>query len=238
MIDPGKVLSVDLTLSLEVVGEHGANGLLFSFNPDMVIHELRVNGIPSPNYKFEHGLLLMNESEQYPHGSKIVLEISASGMPNNQFEYLDSAIDLYRGTMFDAQILRLLGEHSLVFDRDFVALMDSAAWYPHAGPHIHKDRTSRKPTDFFSIDVEVEVPPNWSVAGPGKAIAVVGSPNRVRLNPEVPLPSLNVVADEFQRVATEVRGIEFELLLHPKHTKNLVPFPISCPKLRRRLRTS
>lgn len=231
VIDPGKVLSVDLILSLEVVGEQGSKGLLFSFNPDMIIHELRVNGVPNSNYKFENGLLLMNESEQYPQGSNIVLEISASGLPNNQFEYLDSAIDLYRGTMFDAQILRLLGEHSLVFDRDFVALMDSAAWYPHAGPHIHKDRTSRKPTDFFSIDVEIEVPPNWSVAGPGKAIADVGSANRVRLNPAVPLPSLNVVADEFHRVATEVRGIEFELLLHPKHTKNLAPFSDIVPEI-------
>ena len=231
VIDPGKELAIDLTLNVNIVGEQGSSGLLFSFNPDLVIHELRLNGFAVRDYKFEHGLLLINESKHYSLGSNVELEITASGIPNNQFEYFDSAIDLYSSTMYDSPMLRLLGEHSLIFDGDFVALISSSAWYPQAGPHIHRDRTSRKPIDFFAIDVEVEVPENWMVAGPGKATDVVGGSNRIRLKPAVPLSSLNLLADEFHRVSTEVRGTEFELLLHPKHTKNLPVFADIVPEI-------
>lgn len=231
VIDPGKNLSIDLTLNVNVISEQGSNGLLFSLNPDLVVHELLVDGNAVQQYKFEHGLLMIEESKHYRSGSNVELEISASGIPNNQFEYFDSAIDLYSSTMFDAPMLRLLGEHSLIFDRDFVALISSGAWYPQVGPHIYRDRTSRRPIDFFTIDVEVETPENWTVAGPGKAADVVGSSNRIRLNPTVPLSSLNLLADEFHRVSTEVRGTEFELLLHPKHTKNLPLFGDIVPEI-------
>ncbi len=229
---PGESLFLDLSIELEVVTNDSSDGLLFSFNPGLEIQSLSVNEQTNIEYEFDRGLLLVGKDERFASGTTVVMHIQATGLPNNQFEHLDSAIDIHDGTMFDVPVLRLLGQNSLVFDTDFVSLPAYGAWYPQPGPMVQRDLTSKYPTDFFSIDVEVETPEGWLVAGPGKRQKVSGRQgNVVRFNPSVKLPSLNLFADEFHRVAMEINGIEFELLVHPKHTKNLPIFVDILPEI-------
>ena len=231
-IEPGNQLDLDLDLAVEVTGVHGSDGLAFSFNPDLEIQRIEVNDEQVTDFSFSDGLLTIRSERHFRTGEQIHIRLVASGIPNNQFEYLDSAIDVYSHTAYDAPYLRVLGQKSLVFDRDFVALTAEGAWYPQPGPHLNRDRTSRKPLDFFEVDIEVEVPKGWTAVGPGaREIVLEGDSTTVRYRPTAPLPSVNLFADEFHRVATEVSGVEFELLVHPDHQKNLPLFLDILPEI-------
>ncbi|MCY4657412.1 MAG: hypothetical protein OXC80_11445 [Gammaproteobacteria bacterium] len=225
-VNPGSILQAQYSLSVEVIDTNGTEGLLFSFNPAMDIEEIRLDGSTLQDFEFENGLLVLNPKTFYPIGSKHEIELVAEGVPDELFQYLDSGIDLYGNTAFTGINLRLLGQFNSIFTSDVVALPPDAAWYPQAGPHVNRDQITRRPRDFFTVDLQINLPEDWVVAGPREQNSSLsqGGVASYRINPKIPVPSLALVADEFHRVAAEIEGITFELLFHPKHTKNLAIF--------------
>ena len=216
-IEPARALTLDLelTLSAPAVADPAAD-LVFSFNPAMKIHRLLVDGGPA-EHRHESGLLLVRPTLPFGPGAEFVLSLGATGVPDPGFAYLDEAVDALAENWKDSQ-LPFLGTVASVFEDSYVALMPGTRWLPQPGPNLAVDQAHRR-QDHFAIDLEVDVPPGWHVAAPGLGRAT-GNPNRRRFRPTGPMAEVTVVAAPFERYRTVVDDVEFELLLHPAHTRN------------------
>lgn len=223
-IDPGNALGVSVELALTAPAEVRAGEMVFSFNPAMTIHELEVDGEPA-EYLHESGLLIVRPPRPLEPGLAFTLSLSAAGVPDHRFAYLDESVHALAENWTDSQ-LPLLGTVASIFDDDYVALMPQTRWLPMPGPNLAADPT-HQPRDFFVMDLAVEVPEGWRVAAPGKGRA---DGNRLRFSPGAPVTETTVVAAPLERFATSVGGVEFELLLHPAHVRH-VEFLADVPGL-------
>ena len=215
-LDPGRALRLDLDLTLSGPSSGTPlNDLVLSFNPGMEPRELLVDGDPR-RFRHEDGLLLVDLPFALKPGSDVTLSLAATGVPDPRFAYLDEAVNADEESWSRSQ-LPFLGSVASVFETDYVALMPATRWLPLPGPNLTADQAHGY-EDHFAIDLEVGVPAGWHVAGPGR-----GEPtgaNRVRLRPSAQLAEVTLVAAPFERYATTVNDVEFEMLLHPKHTRN------------------
>ena len=254
-IDPGELLHLDITLhgiiAVGSVGDQTPLGetsgildqerlktpripLLFSFNPGMEIQALRLDG-EEVAYQHEFGLLTVSPPRQ-PH-ARFALSVSAVGIPDPRFGYLDNAADLLVAKAMDTR----RGQHRTegsIFERGFVALMPTTRWMPIPGPAFRDGDPSRFQTDFFNVDLLVEAPSGWHIAGPGRRIETNVTLTRVRFAPRAPVPELALVAAPFSRYSLEAAGIEFELLVDPSHVRNVRLFADATDELAVRLAES
>ena len=220
-LDPGRRLELDIELQVQAPPEAALDSLLFTFNPGLDVEQVTVDGAEA-TWSHDAGLLEVTPQNRLAPGADTVVELLASGRPDTSFGYLDAELDLLAGTFLDAQIA-LLGIDAGVFSPRYVALMPGIGWLPHAGSDVPLGDPRTHPADFFEVDLEVEVPAGWLVAGPGRrqTLEAVGDTARFRFNPGAPVPHVGVVASRFERVAIEAAGVELELLVHPTHDRNL-----------------
>ena len=206
-IDPGSGLDIDVELRLAWPAEPHPRAV-FSFNPGMVVEQLAVDG-QSASFEHRDGLLTV----ELPTATAFSMTLRASGIPDSRFAYLD---DMTGGMAVDVRRrLHALGSKAALFEREFVALMPGAYWLPVPGPALARDGGR----DFFTVDLTVQAPTGWLVAGPGRRQPVGGS--IVRFASVAPVPEVGLIASRFERRATVIDGIEFELLLNPAHTASL-----------------
>ena len=211
-IDPGRELRLDLELQFEAPPEEPLSVLVFSFNPGLRITGLRLNDQEAP-FRHEFGVLTVEPAAPLASGSRASLQLRATGIPDPDFAYLDSTVD-WRAKSARNQIL-WLGTAAGLFERRYVALMPGLRWLPMPGPNIAGPSEGRFPT----IDLTVDVPEGWLVAGPGRRI--VTDDDRYRFRPQAPVSQVALLAARFERRMIEVASVEFEILLHPRHLKNL-----------------
>ncbi|MCY3813509.1 MAG: hypothetical protein OXH15_17075 [Gammaproteobacteria bacterium] len=216
-IDPGDALGVDVELALAAPTEARVEEVVFSFNPAMTIHELKVDG-EHAGYRHDSGLLIVRPPRPLEPGSAFALSLAATGVPDPRFSYLDESVDALAENWADSQ-LPLLGTVASIFDDDYVALMADTRWLPMPGPNLAVDPT-RRHRDSFVMDLAVMVPEGWRVAAPGKG-RPAGSPNQLRFKPGAPVTETTVVAAPLERFATNVGDVEFELLLHSGHVRHV-----------------
>jgi len=164
-------------------------------------------------------------------GAAMTLHLTIEGIPDRRFGYLESArtledLDASYGALF------LLGFERSLYDRRFVALMPGARWLPMPGAEAGRDDPRRRPPDFFTIELEVEVPDGWLVAGPGRQTRGPGcsGSRRLPLRAGAPLPEVALIASRFERRNVELEGVELEVLLHPKHVRNLEVLADAAPR--------
>ncbi|MCZ6643083.1 MAG: hypothetical protein O7F71_16015 [Gammaproteobacteria bacterium] len=224
IIQPGSRLDLDLQVRLKAPANSRLDTLLFTFNPGLKVEEVSAGG-EEVRWTHTSGLLEIALETPLAANTEMLMTLVASGSPDTTFGYLDSAIDLMTGSIMDSQLL-LLGIQVGVFDSRYVALMPGNRWLPHAGSDVPGSDARTHPADYFEIDLEVEVPADWLVAGPGRreALAVSGNRARFRFHPDAPLPEVGLLASRFERRAVEAAGVEFEVLLYPKHRRNLELF--------------
>ena len=210
VIVPGDRLEIDVRMAL--ASPAGLTRLVFSLNPGMRIDHLAIEGRQVP-FSHEDGLLILDLPAPAKGGTTVTLR--AAGIPDERFAYLDSAVDWRRRP--PANHLALLGTESALFDHRFVALMPGTAWLPRAGPNFGQ---AGWPPDFRAVDLTVDLPCDWLVAGPGlrEDLGHDGQRSRVRFRPEVAVSEVGLLASRFERFAATVSdGVEVELLLHPEH---------------------
>lgn len=215
-IAPGDALTLDIALRVRPTG---TGPLLFSLNPGLAISSLQVDGAPAA---FEHQSGLLTVTAPPARGEPVLMALRAHGRPSTRFAYLDAILRPQDRLIVDETTM--LGLEAAVFDARYVALMPAIGWLPLAGANVGLDDPGRAPRDFFTLDLEVDAPAGWVVAGPGRRHAVAGAPSdraRYRFNPSAPLPPFALIASRFERRATEVAGVTLEILLSPKHTRNL-----------------
>ncbi len=229
-IAPGRGIDLDLVIALNAETSPTDGSWLFNLNPGYKITQISVNGTEIDDYQFENGLL------RVPHNNSaasiVEIGIVASGVPNASFAYLDSPIVWSELNGIAGQQLYWLGQENYIFHSQFVALMPGVSWFPTSGAAVGKTAWEDRPMDFFELDIEVVVPTDWTVAGPGTR-ELVSSERRVtyRFNPTNPIPNLALVGSKFERRALSVQGMELELLVSKKHAGNLELLDIAVPHI-------
>ena len=212
---PGRGLELDLTVGLRVASADAAP-LRFSFNPGMTVRELRLDG-EAAAYTHESGLLIVGRSPG--SASAVSMRVRAAGVPDADFGYLDSPLE-WRALPARHPLLRL-GKDAAIDDERFVALMPAVRWLPAIGVNVGERRWAP-----FTLDLRVEAPPGWLVAGPGRR-ETAGDP--FRFAPSVPVADVGLVAAPYERHATEVAGVRVEVLAAPGHLDNVSALGIAGP---------
>ena len=234
-IQPGRMLTLDLDYRLaaptaSLRDAPTLDELVMSLNPGMTVAELAVNGEPAP-HTHTHGLLVAQLPTPTRPGESIALSIRATGVPDGDFGYLDSVLDV-PGLTSDAGNLLLLGTQTGVFDDAYVALMPAMRWLPMPGTATGRDDPERYARDFFTVDLAVRTPPEWLVAGPGLR---EGQAGEYRFRPAAPLPEVALLAAPFERRVADVGGTRLELLMSAKHGRNVELFAEAGNAIRERL---
>ena len=228
-IDPGRGLALDLGYGL-VAPDEPLDELVLSFNPGMAVTGFAVNGEPVP-HTHSRGLLVAQLPTRAKPGGRIALAVSARGVPDATFGYMDSALDV-PALSSDAGSLLLLGTQTGIFDDAYVALMPAMGWLPMPGTLTGRDDPERYARDYFTVDLEVRTPPEWLVAGPGLRDGQAGE---YRFRPGAPLPAVALLASRFERFVADVAGIRLELLMSPRHRRNVEFFAEAEDAIRERL---
>ena len=214
-IDPGTRLSLDVELTLAVTDATAPRSprgeLLFHFNPGLSIERIGLDGNQVP---FEHdaGILRVEAPRT---GTDVRLAIKAAGVPDARFAYLDSAIDVHR--VVGSNPLRGLGTEASLFDRRYVALTPGVHWLPE--PMAATTGSVAPAQQFRAVDITVSVPAGWLVAGPGRRQVVEAGV--FRFQPEVAVTEVALLASRFVRHATEIHGVEVELLVSRVHAPTM-----------------
>ena len=217
-IDPGRNLTIEVDLDFRVPTEGAAIELRFSLNPAMRVDSVRLDGLDAP---FEHdlGILVIRPAKALPPRTEATLSISAHGIPDPRFGYLDSSVWASDEALSGMPIV-LQGEQASIFDENYVALTPAVRWLPMPGANFGTDNSAVHPPDFHHIDLVVELPDGWHAAGPGRT---VDSPE-LRFRPSVPLAEFPLIAAPFERRSLTVDGVEYELLIHPMHLASVEHF--------------
>lgn len=216
-IDPGDSLSLDIDMSLSMPSTDPLlEEIVLSLNPGLQLHQVLIDG-ESAEYRHESGLLVVEPCRPLHPAREFVLSVVAEGTPDPRFAYLDSSVDPSAKSWSESR-LPFLGTRASVFDDAFVALMPGTRWLPTPGPNLA--RSTVGPRDFYTIDLELEVPPGWRIAAPGVG-QPTNFPSRVRFAPREALSEVTVVTAPFERFAVQVGNAEFELLLHSDHLGNV-----------------
>lgn len=213
-IRPGEMMELDLAITLRMLESDEWGDLLFRLNPGLRVTGLRILDLPAA-FQQENGLLQVKRPDaDWPDGS-VVLHLHAVGVPDARFAYLDESVDWQLKSRRNR--IGMLGTAASMFEDRFVALLPGSSWLPTtANPH--------HPSDFFLVDIAIEVPSAWWVAGPGRRRAedAVGPPprRRFRFRTGAPVPEVGIVAAPFERHASDLGGVEVEVLMHAGHTEN------------------
>ena len=232
IIDPGTRLSVDVVL--QVQADDVVDVVRLTFNPGLEIERLELHGNP---VEFSHQNGLITIEQDLLMGQKARIHITANGMPDVDFGYLDSAIDPRNVSVTNGQMLMQLGLQNAIYDSSYVALMPGIFWLPAAGSGLSDGDSVAASTDFFTVDLQVSVPNEWLVAGPGVREELEYSDQRrtFRFQPNAPLPEVGLLASHFKRMATSIKGVDVELLLHPTHLRNVTFFSDAVSEITERV---
>ncbi|MCY3620777.1 MAG: hypothetical protein OXH68_03575 [Gammaproteobacteria bacterium] len=232
-IEPGRRLTIDVELDLANSRDQAMHHLVFSLNPGLAVEMISVDGV-SANFRHDMGVLTIEPPVPLAAGGTIGIGIRANGVPDPRFAYLDSAIDNATAPVREARI-NTLGTVGSIFQHDYVALMPGVRWLPSPGSILGDGNPDHRPRDFFSLDIDVEVPEGWLVAGPGRREAVTA--RRFRFHPQAVVDEVGLFASRFERRAMLVNGIEFELLVRPRHLDNVRLFADAGDALKTRVKS-
>ena len=211
-IDPGRTLEIDIELYFAAPGD--LHALVFSLNPGMRIESLRLNGHQAV-FTHEAGLLTVHPTETLT-GTRGRLALEATGVPDPDFGYLGSVVDWRRRTT--TNLIRYLGTEASLFHSKYVALTPAVHWLPTAGVNVG----SQREPDLFRLDIVVEAPTGWLIAGPGRQPQPGTNP--ARFAPMHEVRDVGLYAARFDRHAVTLHGVELELLVSPVHMPNLSYF--------------
>lgn len=202
-ITPGRGIEIDVTMALRVA-PGGGGPLRFSFNPGMTVRDIRLDD-KAAAYTHESGLLTIDHAAS--DASSVSMRLSAAGTPDSNFAYLDSPLE-WRALPGNHPLL-WLGRDAVIDENGLVALMPAARWLPALGVNLG----ARQPATF-RLDLTVEAPHGWLVAGPGRRQA---NGEHFRFAPSAPVADFGLVAGRYERHVMTVAGIDVELLAAAGH---------------------
>lgn len=222
-IDPNGSLDIGCVVKLLPKSDESTQPLVFTFNPGLNILELRIDG-REVDHTFDHGLLEIQSDPFIESGVPFELTISASGVPDPHFAYLDSVVDYLNDRSVPVRLAQLLGKEGSIFKPTYVALMPGSYWYPIPGPMNASNVHDEIGRDFFEVDLAVTLEPkNWSLVASAPISELMETPKTFAVQTKTAVPALGLFASRFEHANIEVGGVEFSMFLHKKHTDNLRP---------------
>ena len=218
-IEPGENLHIDLTYSF-TIDPKTENKLVFTFNPNMEIQELSVNEQPT-DFNFKQGLLEVLAPDQMDTVSTHTMHIKADGFPNPRFAYFNSALDYQSDPTIGARTVKIFGTEGSIFRHEYVGLLPGVHWYPNPGALQSNMTLGNATSDYFDVELTVDLArQDWVLVASG---AVPEYTNAVySVVTQAPVSQIGLFASDFERVSLDVEGIEFSIVLHRRHAKNLV----------------
>jgi len=235
LVDPGQALDLDLRLRFRAPQERSLDRALFTLNPGMEIRGVTSATGAELEFVHENGLLDVALASTLAPGEETEIALAAAGEPDARFAYLDAYLEPMSLTAADGQVI-VLGYETIIMDDGFFALLPGVRWLPSSGPDVGVGEQGGRPLDFYKVDLTVDVPEGWLVAGPGKRREPdepAGAERaRFRFAPEGFTPDVALVGGHYESRAIDVDGVEMEILVHPGHTKNLETFADAGEEIR------
>ncbi len=235
VLEPGDQVAMDLEIEVAAPAAGALLTLLFTLNPGIVVTDITIDDVKR-SWTQGDGLLEIELPAPIAPGTSTRIALRAAGEPDSSFGYLDTPVDRMARQLTQAQI-SILGIKPSVFDARYVAMMPSAHWLPSTGAGAPTGDPRTHPSDYFMLDLMVEIPEDWLVAGPGRRQLedTDGDSSHYRFRPSSPVPHVGLLASRFVRRAAEIAGIEFEILLYPDHDRNLGFFADAEDVIRERI---
>ncbi len=222
-IVPGKALELDIDLTFRAPDQEPLKSAIFTLNPGQEVEKALDDSGHSLKFSHENGLLEFTLPQPLGPGEEAKIHLLIKGIPDRRFAYLESAINMETIKLNKTGNMGLLGYEKAIFDSRFVALMPCVRWLPASGAEKGRDDPRNRPVDYFNVDLSVDIPGDWLVAGPGRRHNVEGNngDKRFRFAPPAPVPEVALIASRFENRSVEVEGVLMEMLIHKKHVKNL-----------------
>lgn len=214
-------LELNLDISMSTASLDETDFVVFSLNPGYKIEHLSLNSVDvlEEDYQFNDGLLKIASGLFSPDDNQFT--ISARGVPNEQFAYLDSVVNYDEKFVLEREPIRLLGSENYIFHAKFVALVPGIKWLPNSGPAVMEDNLEHRSTDYFTFDLTVSVPKGWTAAAPGERKELSDQRRTVyQFSTENSVPAVCLIAANFEQRTVEIEGVEFELLFSKAHRRN------------------
>ncbi len=220
---PGKNLLLELDIVFGAPADELINSAMFTLNPGQKVIKVYDQSGASIDYTHENGLLELILPEELTADEVITIHLRIEGVPDNRFAFLECAFDINTLRGVDSQDIGLFGADTGMFHKDFVALMPGLRWLPASGPEYKRDDPRFRSVDFYQVDLTVNIPKGWLIAGPGRRyeIGEDGNSTSYRFYPQAPVPEVAIIASRFESRAVEIEGVTLEILLDKKHTKNI-----------------
>jgi hypothetical protein len=234
-IQPGGPLDMELSLRIRPRGETALDQAVFTLNPGLEVGPISDADGRSLEHTHESGLLTVRLQEPLQAGDERTLDLTVSGTLDREFAYLDSAKEAFALKGKDAAVL-ILGIEPFMNNRRFVALQPGTRWLPASGPDVGRGDPKVRPTDFHEIELTVEVPEGWLVAGPGRrwdADSAEAGRTRFRFSPGAPVPEVALVAGPYESRSVEIDEVLLEMLVHPAHAECFEHFEDAAAELSR-----
>ena len=220
-VNPGRSLDMDLRLRFRPQPGQALDEALFSLNPGLDLAAVTDEGGNPLEFFHEDGFMTVRLPRKLVDGAEQSIDVSISGLPDANFAYLDSAVIPFELKAADAQLL-ILGYEPYLYDANFLALAPGVRWMPASGSEVGRGDPKARPKDFFDLDLTVEVPEGWLVAGPGRRQGASGagqSRTRFRFAPGAPVPEVALVAGRYESRTVDLDGVLLEMLVHPSHAE-------------------
>lgn len=191
----------------------------FALNPGLRVREISCNEVPLV-YTHNNGILELDLSSCKPvNGEEHELSIRTSGDPNPY--YLINHVPQNTDSDISPQMVRLMGQRSSVFTRDYIALTPMSHWYPRplqSPTYIDNDSADSS----FAVNLGVELKrESWSlVTARGELLrhqdaatdsfAIQGS-----------YQSLALIASDFSVEQHAFEDLVVNVLVHKRHERRV-----------------
>ena len=220
-IRPGRGLSIALDLHVSMRKRDASNdeSICLILNPGMEIEVIQTGGVEA-SYSHSQGVVSVAYPTARDDDVEHEIHVRAAGKPDPRFAYVGNVTDAMEETLLGRPLV-LLGDQGSLFDDNFVALMPGVHWLPSTCSGVRNENSLGGTADFRHVDLTVEIPDGWRIAGPGRRLLQNGS---WQLRPDSQIGNFALIAAPFERRGLIVDGIEFEILVHPMHLRNIEHF--------------
>ena len=211
-------LEASYSLQIKRTGSNPETPLTFRLNPGFTLGEIFANEI-STQYSFDHGVVKVTLPASLSGTSELTVRFDCQGSIEENYGYLSTELGHHASGSTLSSLNPSLGNRFSILNDRTKALMPTSAFYPRFAPNPNTNAFTPV-KDFFELDLTVQLPPNWRLAG-GTPRSELEASQRTsfRYAPPLQIHAFALIADEYKSYQIDIQGKQFELLLNPKHTR-------------------